>query len=126
MYIIFGDEQAQEIGKKYTVLELDTVRFAPSGTTATAYAVVENIPIQDLPRLSFQQDLHHNLMENYRRRDWNFCEQAIENLVGAFGQELDTFYVELQSRINDYRQNDAGEEWDFAIKKLDTINSCFS
>lgn len=123
MYIIFGNEQAQEIGKKYTVLELDTVRFAPSGTTATAYAVVENIPILDLPKLSFQQDLHYNLMENYRRRDWNFCEQAIENLVGCFSGELDTFYVELQSRINNYKQTDPGESWDFAIRKLDPPQS---
>ena len=123
MYIIFGDDQAQEIGKKYTVLELDTVRFAPSGTTATAYAVIENIPIPDLPKLSFQQDLHKNLMENYRKKDWNFCEQAIENLVGSFGNELDTFYVELQSRINNYKDNDPGEDWDFCIKKLDSTQS---
>jgi hypothetical protein len=123
MYIIFGDTQVQEVSKKYTVLELDTVRFAPSGTTATAYAVVENIPIEDLPKLSFQQDLHKNLMENYRKKDWSFCDQAIENLVGAFGHELDTFYVELQSRINNYKDNDPGEDWDFCIKKLDSPRS---
>ena len=119
MNIIFGDEQAQEIGKKYTVLELDTVRFMPSGTTATAYAVVENIPIPDLPKLSFQTDLHHNLLENYRKRDWNFCSQAIENLVGNFGGELDTFYAELQSRINLYKENDPGDTWDYFIVRSD-------
>ena len=119
MHIIFGDEQAQEIGKKYTVLELDTVRFTPSGTTATAYVVVENIPIPDLPKLSVQTELHHNLMENYRKRDWNFCSQAIENLVGNFGGELDTFYAELQSRINNYKDNDPGDAWDYFIVKPD-------
>ena len=119
MYIIFGDEQAQEIGKKYTVLELDTVRFIPSGTTATAYAVVENIPIPDLPKLSFQTDLHHNLLENYRKKDWNFCEQSIENLIGCFGGELDTFYAELQTRINNYKENDPGDSWDYFIIRPD-------
>lgn len=123
MYIIFGDEQALEIGKKYTVLELDTVRFVPSGVMATAYAVVENIPIQDLPKLSFQTELHHNLMENYRKRDWNFCTQAIENLVGNFGGELDSFYAELQTRISNYKENDPGENWDPAIEKTLELNT---
>ena len=121
MYIIFGDDQANEIGKKYTVLELDTVCFMPSGTTATAYAVVENVPIPDLPNLSFQTNLHHNLMENYRKRDWNFCSQAIENLVGNFGGELDTFYAELQLRINNYKDNDPGDNWNYMLERADPL-----
>lgn len=119
MYIIFGDGQAKELGKKYTVLELDTLCFVPSNAIATAYAVVENIPIPDLPKLSFQTDLHHNLMENYRKQDWNFCSQAIENLVGCFGGELDSFYTELQSRINSYKDNDPGESWDYMLVRPD-------
>lgn len=120
MNIIFGDEKVKELKDKYTVLELDTVRFTSSGTTVIVYAVVENIPIDELPNLSFQKSLHENLMINYRKRDWNFCKQAIENLIGAFGNEIDTFYVELQSRINEYQQNDPGDDWDFTISKLDT------
>jgi len=123
MYIIFGDTQAQEMGKKYTVLELDTIRFMPSKNTATAYAVVENIPIPELPKLTFQTDLHHNLMENYRKADWNFCEQAIENLVGCFGGELDTFYAELQSRINNYKDNDPSTNWDPILERPDPTQS---
>jgi hypothetical protein len=123
MHIIFGDDQAQALGEKYTVLELDTFKFEPSGTLTKAYAVVEAIPIEDLPKLSFQIDLHKNLIENYCIRDWNFCEQAIENLVGCFGGELDTFYVELQSRINNYKDNDPGEIWEPVIARPDPLQS---
>ena len=123
MNIIFGDAQAKEIGKKYTVLELDTIRFVPSGAMATAYAIVENIPIQDLPRLSFQTELHHNLMENYRKGDWNFCSQAIENLIGNFGGELDSFYAELQARVNNYKDNNPGENWAPTIERPDPTHS---
>jgi len=118
MHIIFGDEQATALKEKYTVLELDTFKFLPDGETAIAYAVVETIPIEDLPKLSFQTDLHKNLMENYRQRDWNFCEQAIENLLGCFGKELDTFYADLSSRISNYKENDPGETWDYALRKI--------
>lgn len=123
MHIIFGDDQAQLLAEKYTVLELDTFKFKPSGVSARAYAVVEAVPIEDLPKLSFQIDLHRNLIENYRKRDWNFCEQAIENLVGCFGKELDSFYVELSNRINNYKENDPGESWDPAIERFDTLQS---
>lgn len=121
MYIIFGDEQLQEIGKKFTVLELDTVRFVPSGNVATAYAVVENIPIQDLPKLSFQTELHSNLMQNYRKKDWNFCAQAIENLVGCFGGEIDSFYADLQERINNYKENGIDETWNSMLERPDPL-----
>jgi len=123
MHIIFGEEKAQALKGKYTILELDAFTFVPSGLESTAYAIVETIPIQDLPNLQFHQDLHQNLMENYRKRDWNFCEQAIENLVGCFGGELDTFYTELQSRINNYKENDPGDSWDPNIKRPDPLQS---
>ena len=123
MHIIFGDDQAHALSEKYTVLELDTFKLVPSGVTAKAYAVVEAVPIEDLPKLSFQVDLHSNLIENYRKRDWNFCEQAIENLVGCFGGELDSFYVELTNRINNYKDNDPGDAWDPMIERPDPLQS---
>lgn len=123
MQIIFGDEQAKELSKKYTVLELDTFKLMPVKTIAKAFAVIENIPLDDLPMLNFKKNLHSNLMENYRKRDWNFCEQAVENLVGCFGGELDSFYAELQTRINNYKENDPGENWDPAIEKTLELNT---
>ena len=123
MNIIFGKDQTDELREKYTVVELDTFKFLPSGEVSTAYAIVENIPIEDLPKLSFQKDLHENLMINYRKRDWNFCEQAIENLMGAFGKELDTFYVEIMRRINIYKENDPGDDWDYLIDRPDPLQS---
>lgn len=117
MYIIFGTEQAQTLRENYTVLELDTFRFLPTNQEQTAYAVIENIPLTDMPMVAGQKDMHSKLMENYRRRDWNYCEQAIEGLTGAWNNELDSFYAELQNRINNYKENDPGEHWDYAIEK---------
>lgn len=118
MNIIFGESQASALRDKFTVLELDTIRILPNDITDKAYAVIENIPLEDLPKLSFQKDLHYNLMKNYRDRDWNFCTQAIENLIGCFGGELDSFYAELQVRINNYINNDPGDDWNPVIEKM--------
>lgn len=117
MHIIFGDEQAQEISKSYTVLELDTIQFGEDGPEVRAYCVVENIPITDMPRVESLKNLHSELMPNYRKKDWNFCTQAIEQLMGFWGGELDTFYNNLQTRITQYQQNEPGDNWTGTILK---------
>ena len=90
MHIIFGEEQAQALADKYTVLELDTLRFGANGPVATAYCVIEQIAINDLPKVPSMKNLHSELMVNYRKRDWNFCTQALEHLTGFWGKESDS------------------------------------
>ena len=48
MHIIFG-EPAKDLEEKFTVLELDTIKFQESGQKVTSYCVVENIPLGDFP-----------------------------------------------------------------------------
>jgi hypothetical protein len=69
MNIIFGDNVAELAREKYTVLELDT--FLINDQTATAYAVVEQIPLQELTSIDQFKTLHQNLMVEYRKRNWN-------------------------------------------------------
>lgn len=115
MNIIFGRDQAAALAEKYTVLELDTIRL--SETEFTAFCVIETIPIMEMPKVESMKALHENLMINYRKRDWNYCTQALEHLVGFWNHELDTFYDSLSSRISSYIECDPGEEWDGVIEK---------
>ena len=117
MHIIFGSQQATELADKYTVLELDTIQFSNSGLTETAYCLVEAIPIPDLPRVNGMKTLHENLIANYQKRDWNYCTQAIEKLMGFWGCELNSFYTELQNRILKYQENDPGDTWTHIVQK---------
>ena len=122
MYIIFGDDQVANMREKYSILELDTIRIGAHGPELKAYAVVENIAIPDLPMVESWTKLHENLINYYRKKDWNFCEQAIDNLIGSFNGELDSFYSEIQSRVNSYKENDPGEDWDWVIEKPSTTD----
>jgi hypothetical protein len=60
--------------------------------------VVEQIPITELSTVESLKDLHANLITNYAKQDWNYCEQAIEHLMGKWGGEVDSFYMELKTR----------------------------
>ena len=117
MNIIFGKENLDNIDSKYTVLELDTICFQDADQEVTAYCLVEQIPILEMSRLEQMRTLHINLLKNYRRRDWNYCKQALEHLVGFWGKELDTFYQTLHDRITVFENTDLSDDWDWRIQK---------
>lgn len=115
MQIIFG-KIPEELKDKYTLLELDTVRI--NGLEpVTAWAVIETMNITDIPQIEHWRNLHSKLMENYRKKNWKFCEDAIEHLCKRWSGELNTFYTELSARIDKYKQQDPGPEWDGIYEK---------
>jgi len=124
MHIIFGSDAARQASEKYTVLELDRLRLEPLGPIIDTYCVVENIPLEELPHLENYCNLHTKLMENYRRKDWNFCEQALEHLHGRWGKVMDTFYDEISARVTKYKQQDPGENWDGVYEKSLKDSGC--
>lgn len=118
MNIIFGKENIASVDTKYIVLELDTIRILPMDKEITAYCLVEHIAVNDLPRVQEMKNLHTNLMENYKKKDWNYCQQAMEHLIGFWGGEVDTFYGELQARIADFVETDPGSDWNGVVNKV--------
>ena len=115
MNIIFK-ENSEEIGKKYVVLDLDTFSV-PDGSIHTVCCVVENIPITELENTQNLKELHANLIKNYALKNWNYCEQAIEHLMGKWGGEVDSFYAELNTRISRLKTQDLDDSWSPVIPK---------
>jgi hypothetical protein len=117
MHIIFGKDEALQLEKKYTVLELDLIQFGQDGPVAPAYCVIENISIPDLPRVASMRVLHENLISNYRDRDWKYCLDAMEHLQGFWGGELDSFYQNLRDRVQPFLDNPPPKSWSPIIQK---------
>jgi len=114
--IIFGNNDVEQLRDKYIVLELDTVTIK-SSKPITAYCVIENIPIDEMPRIDNFKKIHAELMENYRNRNWDFCIQAIEQLMGSWGKQIDSFYTVLLTRVSEYKKNEPDENWTGVIPK---------
>lgn len=114
MNIIFGREQAESMQDKYTILELDT--FKVGDQIVTAFCAVGSIPIMEMPKIESMKSLHINLLENYRKCDWNFCEQALEHLVGFWNHELDTFYDTITQRIKENKNRELDNNWWIIVK----------
>ena len=115
MNIIFKTNLT-DIDQKYTVLELDTFSLS-DGATHTACCIVENIPIDELPLTNNLTELHANLILNYGQKNWNYCEQAIDHLMGKWSGEVDSFYIELKTRIDNLKNQTLDDSWTPVIAK---------
>jgi hypothetical protein len=93
------------------VLELDTFLLQPTNEVVTAYCLVETIPIQEMPAVDSFKELHSNLMAEYKKRNWSYCEDTIAHLTGKWHSELNSFYTELYQRIQDLKQQDLPQDW---------------
>lgn len=124
MQIIIGKENAQLIEEKYTVLELDQFKIEPAGPVLTAYCVVgpDDIPLGDINVLDNHKNLHQKLVENFRKKNWDFCEQALEHLHGRWGGTVNSFYDEISQRIAKYKEQDPGPDWNGVYEKYNSNN----
>lgn len=116
MHIIFG-ESAKQLPDKFTVLELDTIELASSGEKFTSYCVIENIPLGDFPIIDSYVKVHHDMMQAYKDRNWEYCDAAIKGLMGKWNGEADSFYATLLSRITELKEQELPEDWDGTLTK---------
>jgi hypothetical protein len=115
MNIIFGNDY--NLDSKHIVLELDTIRVGTNGPEQIAYCIVENMPIDEMPIVESLKETHHNLMTEYRGQNWTKCEQLIDQLMGKWGGEADSFYDDLLKRVTRFQQQNPGPNWSHIIQK---------
>jgi hypothetical protein len=94
MQIIVGQEAADKLRDKYTVLELETL----NGQTAYCVVSADKINLQDLVSLAQYIELHQNLITEMNKGDSKFVLDAIEHLYDKFGGELNSFYDHLKQK----------------------------
>jgi hypothetical protein len=116
MNIIFGDS-VNNIAANFTCLELDTFRM-PNGDIMPTWCVVEKVGLSEFPLLDAHKKIHADLIQYYRDRQWNYCEQAIQGLMGKWGGELDTFYTDLLQRVMAFKENEPSSDWDGILSRL--------
>ena len=73
MNIIFACDDIDDISKKYTVLELDTIRVVAKDVEEKAYGVIEKIPMSELFQLEQLKQLHHALHQLRVRGCYTEC-----------------------------------------------------
>ena len=117
MNIVLGQENLSQLTDRYIVLPLDIFQIPGQIDPVPSYCVVETASIADLQQLETLRQLHCKLIENYQKRNWSFCEQALEHLTGRWNGELDTFYQDLAQRVFVLKEQDPNEDWSPIINR---------
>jgi hypothetical protein len=117
MNILLGPQITDDIRDRFILLELDSFRTAPASDSVTAYCLIEQISIGEMLVMQQYLDLHRNLMPNYRQRNWNYVEQAIEHLMGRWDNQLDSFYSDMLIRVQALKSQDLDDTWDGVLDR---------
>lgn len=110
MQIIFGDH-VHLVKERFTVLELDTFQPTNGADAVTAWCVLENMPVEEIEITSHLVKLHQDLIEQFGKQNWNFCLAAIAKLRTRWGGEVDSFYNDLETRIQQLQHNPPDTAW---------------
>ncbi len=111
MNIMFEDSITDDVKSKYMLLPLDTFYFADADKKSTAYCLIESAPIQEMFNVEKNLELHKNLVKNYKLRNWKYCEDALEHLVGKWNGELDSFYKDIADRVEKNKTQNLDDSW---------------
>lgn len=100
MQIIYGRDNAEKLREKYTVLDLEKINI--EGTDMEVFCLVsaDHIGLGELPTLEQWVKLHDEFLAGYAKKEYDYCRQCIEHLRGKFGGELDSFYDEIERRMD--------------------------
>ena len=99
MNIIFGRHNAEALGERFLVLELETLDA--NGTPLECFCVVDgnSIPAKELPTLDHFSRLHQTFVDNLKKKNSAVCQDLYEHLHGKFGGNLDSFYEFVLERV---------------------------
>ena len=98
MQVIFNRETADKLRERYTVLELETFNVNDQQLETFCVVPADKMNLGELPNLDSNIKMHAELIEQLKVKNYQFCIDAIDHLMGKFGGELDSFYEIIQSR----------------------------
>lgn len=99
MHIVLTQAVADELRKRYTVLELDSMPHPDGPVPAFCVLPVEQI-VMEMASLESNVTLHEQLIHAVKNNDCTSATELCKSLIGKFSGELDSFYSEILHRIS--------------------------
>jgi hypothetical protein len=99
MHIVLTQAVADELRKKYTVLELDTMPHPDGPVPAFCVLPVEKIALE-MSSLGQNVAIHEQLIDAIKNNDCETAKVLSTNLKSKFGGELDSFYDIVIERVD--------------------------
>ena len=102
MQVIFSRQIADELRDRYTVLELETFDVQDQILETFFVVPAEKLILNDMPNLADNIKLHEEFAAQLKQKNYKYCAEAVEHLMGKFGGELDSFYEIIRERCKNH------------------------
>ena len=117
MNIIFANrEDAAEMTARYILLELDTFRINDEVKISWCVLDPVTVPMTELWQVDTLRGLHAKLLESYQTQNWKNAAGYLEQLVGKWACQVDSYYAIMKKRLEDLTQYDM-PDWTHVIDK---------
>jgi adenylate cyclase len=110
--IILGQETADAVQHELFSVELDSIAVKGKTDAVRIFTVLGNNDwvFHNTAWYAYQQQ-HDKFLTLYRQQSWKAAEMFAKDLRDVW-PEMEKYYDIMLDRIENYKQNDPGEDWD--------------
>jgi adenylate cyclase len=105
--MIIGPKTYEYVKDDYLCLELDCLAVKGKTEGVNIYTIVDKNSIN----IAYSRS-HADFIELYRAQEWDRLDGYYKTLENAFGGEMKEYYDMMMERVEEYKKNPPGENWD--------------
>jgi adenylate cyclase len=105
--MIIGPKTYEYVKDDYLCLELDCLAVKGKTEGVNIYTIVDKNSIN----IAYSRS-HADFIELYRAQEWNRLDHYYKTLENAFDGEMKEYYYMMMERVEEYKKNPPGENWD--------------
>ncbi|MBT5433937.1 MAG: adenylate/guanylate cyclase domain-containing protein [Rhodospirillaceae bacterium] len=110
--IVIGD-QTKQGADDFATLELDLIKVKGKKTAVRIFTLVGRADVRDSKVFQKLAPLHQTMLDTYRAQEWDKAV-ALSTECRAMMPQLDGLYEAFCERVQEFRDNPPGPDWDGA------------
>jgi adenylate cyclase len=105
--LVIGPKTYEYVKDEYLCLELDCLAVKGKTEGVNIYTIVDRNTLNTLYARS-----HKDFIRLYRNQEWDRLDHYYKTLQTAFDGEMKEYYNMMMERVEEYKINPPGENWD--------------
>ncbi|MFL2920778.1 MAG: CHASE2 domain-containing protein [Thalassobaculaceae bacterium] len=97
---------------EFATIELDLIQVKGKTVPVRIFALIGNSEVQDSEWFKDMSAVHAELILEYRNQNWKKAKTLVSKAREAAGEKFDGLYDLFEARIEEYKSNPPGLNWD--------------
>ena len=97
---------------EFATIELDLIQVKGKTVPVRIFALIGNSEVQDSEWFKDMSAVHEELILEYRNQNWKKAKMLVSKAREAAGEKFDGLYDLFDARIEEYKSNPPGLDWD--------------